>query len=135
MVRQCNNCKTTTTLFYKKQFYWYHDDHGNTLCRKCWMKLIHRPRRGKMRIMFLGVRIYMPFRFRKGICSIIGCDEDHTDFHHIEYHFAFPLLTGVELCDMHHRQETWKQEDLGDSYSFDWSVTKQMVPYIQVNNI
>lgn len=133
-MKKCSRCRSESTLVYRKKHYWYHDKDGAILCRTCWNKAVYWPRRGRQRVKFMGRRLIMTFDFRRGICSILECAQQRTDFHHIEYHIPFPLLTGVELCDMHHREETMKQQDLGEEYEFDWKQTKQMVPYIVVNN-
>lgn len=77
---------------------------------------------------FKNKNMMFPFIIRTGYCMIKDCDETSTDRHHIEYHIVHPLVMTLELCDMHHREENKRQEELQHDYYFDWNRTKCNIP-------
>lgn len=105
---------------------------GGLLCRKCYDKHIHSPRRNNRRLRFNKTRITLGFVPRKGRCSIVGCSGSITDIHHIEYIMIFPMAMTVELCDTHHKEENLKQEKEQREYYFDFGRTWQLAESMRI---
>lgn len=116
--RHCSLCSSKETYVKKNGGKdWRYDKLGNMLCKKCWLKHIDYPLRGKSkhekynprRLVFLGKVVLLTWNPRKGVCSNCGIiTKTRTDMHHMKYIPCMPWACTVELCQACHDREKWR---------------------------
>lgn len=91
---------------------WYKNENGNRICNKC-----YRAKRSKREMRFLGKKITLSFKIRKGICSKCGNNIfdgscKNTNMHHIFYVPILVWFGTIELCASCHAEEELKDRPL-----------------------
>lgn len=110
--RKCAGCGGNKTYVDKTgRIHWRFND-GKPYCSNCYWKWAPRgPSRKKWqqignarKIKFLGIRVYLPWDFRKYVCSWCSRPDKMTDMHHLAYWPCMPWVGMVELCRKCHQK-------------------------------